>query len=240
MKVVISQPMYLPWCGLFDQLKNCDVFVFYDDVQLSRGFYNRVQLKKKDGIDFITVPISNKKQKTVINQALIFQDSIWINKHKALLEQSFKDARFKNDAIELFEKIHYERSNNLAELGIKSILEIADYLNLLEDKLICKSSDLNISGVSSQRLLDITARFNGNVYITGHGALNYLNHDIFEAKSIEVRYMNYFIKPYEQSYGEYTPYVTSLDAIAYLGRKAVENLKSTTIYWKELIHRGLF
>ena len=60
---VISQSMYFPWIGLFDQIRLADEFIFYDDVQLTRGFYNRVQVAQANGTKFITVPLANKTQK---------------------------------------------------------------------------------------------------------------------------------------------------------------------------------
>lgn len=46
MKVVISQSMFFPGWVLLEQLKLADLYVFYDDVQFSKGsFTNRVQVK---------------------------------------------------------------------------------------------------------------------------------------------------------------------------------------------------
>ena len=43
--LVISQPMYFPRVGMLEQIRLADHFVYYDDVQFSRGgFSNRVQL----------------------------------------------------------------------------------------------------------------------------------------------------------------------------------------------------
>lgn len=38
--VVVSQLMYFPWIGILEQIKLCDVLVYYNDVQFSRGFFN--------------------------------------------------------------------------------------------------------------------------------------------------------------------------------------------------------
>ena len=58
MKVVISQSMFFPWVGFLEQLKLADVYVFYDDVQFSKGgFTNRAQVKANDGVKWMTVPL---------------------------------------------------------------------------------------------------------------------------------------------------------------------------------------
>ena len=76
--------MYFPWCGLFDQIRMADVFVHYDDVQLSRGFYNRVQVKTADGISWMSVPLKCKRQKQNIDQSKISYDHDWVSKHRFL------------------------------------------------------------------------------------------------------------------------------------------------------------
>lgn len=238
MNVVISQPMYMPWCGLLNQIKLCDVFIHYDDVQLSRGFYNRVQVKDEDGPKFITVPLKNKKQKDLINQVAISYDQDWCSHHRAVLEKSFKDAEYKNDAIELFDEIHSNSSIILSKLCIKSIMVLANYFNLTSGKTFLSSSDLKINGESSHRLVEITKIVGGSKYITGLGALNYLDHNLFEADGIEVEYMKYNIDKYNQSFGEFTPYLTSLDVVANLGKKAPMVMQSTTINWREAISLG--
>jgi hypothetical protein len=240
MNVVISQPMYFPWCGLINQIKLSDVFIHYDDVQLSRGFYNRIQVKRENKLEFITVPLKNKKQKILINEAEIFYDNDWVLRHRKILEQSFKYSEYKNDAIEIYEKVHEKPSKNLSELSIKSTMEVANYFDLVNSRQFINSSELNVYGHSSERLLKIVKQVQGTNYITGHGALNYLEYDIFEKQRVSVSIMKYDIKKYKQSYGSFTPYLTSLDAIANLGRNSLNILKSSLVSWNDaIINKGL-
>ena len=62
MNLVISQSMYFPWVGMLEQIRLADVFMHYDDVQLARGFYNRVQVKTAQGARWLTVPLRDKHQ----------------------------------------------------------------------------------------------------------------------------------------------------------------------------------
>ena len=87
MKIVISQPMYLPWPGLFDQIKNCDIFVHYDDAILPQGrsFISRVQIKNNDSLGWMSIPI--KKSRIPINQVSIDNETSWKKKHIIMLKQ---------------------------------------------------------------------------------------------------------------------------------------------------------
>ena len=81
--IVISQPMFLPWIGIFEQLNLCDIFVHYDDVQFPQGrsFINSVQIKTKDGIKCLTVPIDRKNSAKNINETLISYTEDWRDHH---------------------------------------------------------------------------------------------------------------------------------------------------------------
>ena len=56
--LVVLQPGYLPWLGFFDQLRRCDIFVIYDDVQFDKhGWRNRNRVKSPMGPYWVTVPV---------------------------------------------------------------------------------------------------------------------------------------------------------------------------------------
>lgn len=236
--VVISQPMYFPWLGLFEQMRAADIFVHYDDVQLARGFYNRVQVKTPQGTSMITVPLTNRRRGSMINECRISYESDWVSQHRAVLASSYKKTPFLTDAIAIFDDVTGRRPELLSELGIGSTMAIADYLGLTDGTLFLRSSDLDIPGSSSQRLLDISTAQNVEVYLTGHGALNYLDHELFESRNVEVRYIRYGFKEYRQVFGTFTPYVTALDAIAHLGRSAVEVFESSTLNWRNAVEQS--
>src|SRR6476646_3718931 len=76
--LVVSQPMFLPWLGLFEQVRLADVFVHYDDVQLPQGrsFMTRVQVKTADGVAWLTAPLDRKRSGRLINQAVFAADDL--------------------------------------------------------------------------------------------------------------------------------------------------------------------
>jgi hypothetical protein len=119
----------------------------------------------------------------------------------------------------------------LADLNIFLLERISNYLGI--NTLFKRSSSMNINGCSSHRLINIVQKLEGKIYLTGHGAKNYLDHEMFEQENIQVQYMHYQIKKYEQSDENFTPYVTILDLIARKGAAALNYLESTTISWKE-------
>ena len=232
---VISQSMYFPWIGLFDQIRLADEFIFYDDVQLARGFYNRVQVVQANGTNFITVPLAKKKQKQLIQDTEISRNECWHASHKSKLEESFSAAPYNEEALKIFDKVINKNDKGLADLNKNSIMEVTKYLSLENSTSFKSSSEMFAVGTSSERLLDLCKKSGCDIYLTGHGALNYLDHNLFERNSIEVFYIKYEFTPYETSLRDYTPYVTCLDAIAHLGAKTVKSMKSTMVLWSDAI-----
>jgi len=53
----IMQPTFLPWIGYFDLIDQVDLFVFYDDVQLTRRSWQvRNRIKSQNGELYLTIP----------------------------------------------------------------------------------------------------------------------------------------------------------------------------------------
>jgi hypothetical protein len=238
MKIVISQPMFLPWIGLFEQIRLADYLVFYDDVQIPQGrsFMSRVQVKANSDIVWLTAPVDKNSSGDLINNCCLSTQQDWRTKHLRTLHHCYARSPFFKLMYGLAEQIYSYPSNNLAEFNQNAIKIISSWLEF--NIVYTRSSDLGIPGRSTQRLVNICNHFGAKVYITGLGALNYLEYDKFEESNISVHYMQYEKTPYKQLHGEFTPYVTILDAIANCGDGVRELICSNSIYWKDFINES--
>lgn len=229
--VVISQPMFFPWVGMFEQIALADVYVHYDDVQFSKGsFTNRVQIKASTGPEWLTVPLEGARLGRTISE-LAAAPGPWRDQHLGRLHRSYAEA----PGFRLMEDVAsdwYEAySEPLAGWLMSSMEALASRL-IPSLPQFERSSDLGIGGVSWQRVLDIVRHFGGDTYVTGHGARNYLDEQAFEDAGIEVRYMDYACTPYPQVYGEFTPYVSALDLLANVGEDAPRYVSPQTVSWR--------
>jgi len=235
-KVVISQPMFFPWVGLFEQVRQADIYVHYDDVQFSKGhFVNRVQVKTARGSRWLTVPLDGLHLGQRINEVTPADSQRWRQRHLALLTQAYRTAPFFNDMLALVEQVYALPVETLAQLSIASMDVVCRYFELAPHTQFFLSSNLGIAGSGSPRVLEIVKHFGGDVYITGHGAKNYLEHEMFEANGVRVEYIDYQKRPYPQLHGEFTPYVSALDLIANNGRAGKDAICSATVYWRDFL-----
>jgi hypothetical protein len=233
MRVVLSQPMFVPWIGIFEQVKLADVFVHYNDVKRPGGgsFMTRVQIKTSQGTQWLSAPIDKQRSDWLISETILVADSDWRASHLEFIKQSYRHAQHFALMAELADEIYAYPGDDLAGFNQHGIELIANWLEL--DTRFAVSSDLPTSGASSQRVIDICKHFDASEYVTGHGALNYLDHKLFEANEIGVSYVNYDLNPYTQLHGEFTPYVSILDAIANTGHETAALLTSTCVGWRD-------
>ena len=235
-QVVISQSMYFPWVGVLEQIRLADIYVHYDDVQYARGFYNRVQVKTAHGVKWISVPLLDQRRGQKIDEVLVDDRLPWKNQHRELLRQAYFKAPFRDEMLALVDEVFAMPLHTLGDVSRESTLALARYFDLISGRRFLHSSAMGVEGASSERLLGLTQAVGGTVYITGHGARNYLDHEIFEKAAIDVRYMRYAMTPYEQLHGEFTPFVTGLDLVAHMGAAGREKICSAAIGWKEFIN----
>lgn len=236
MKVVISQPMFFPWVGMFEQIRLADIYVHYGDVQFSKGsFTNRVQIKTSQGVKWLTVPLQDVSLGQSIDEVRINAGINWRVQHMDILKQAYAEAPHRKDMLALVESVYQQQLDSIAMLSRLSIEACCNYFGLDAGRRFIDVRQLGIGGSSSQRVLDIVKRLGGTKYITGLGARKYLDHQLFEDAGIRVEYMDYQKLPYPQLHGEFTPYVSILDLIANIGKEGVNWIQSGTVYWKDYL-----
>ena len=229
--VVISQPMYFPWAGFFEQMRLADVYIWLDDVQFSKGsFTNRVQVLLPDKQVWMTIPLADKTGRPI--RALSASGERWKASHRDLLVQSLRKTEFLDNALCVFDQAVSHRE--VVDILIASAETCARTLCALPAQSH-RSSDLVIAGHGSARVLDIVRHFGGTRYITGHGAAGYLDMESFESAGIAVEFIDYQVAPWPQRGNGFTPYVTALDLIATKGVKAPDHLITRTIPWREFV-----
>jgi hypothetical protein len=238
--VVISQPMFLPWRGMFEQMQLADHYVHYDDVQLplgggkGRGFTTRVQIKTEQGIRWLSVPLARAGKGEQLIRDAVFADDAWRASHLGAIRQAYRAApHFTAVFEELVRPIYDYGTDRLAEFCIHSFERLARFLGLTARVIRSSAIDVPPMQDASERVLAICRRLGANRYVTGRGALDYLRHEIFDAAGVAVEYMAYALTPYPQLHGTFTPYVSIIDLLFNTGPAARTHLAPATQPWRE-------
>src|SRR4051794_35193182 len=118
--LVVSQPMFFPWLGLFEQARLADVFVHYDDVQLPQGgsFITRVQLGPPGGVRWLTVPIDRRRSGKLLNDVLMCAADTWRDVHLRKIRHAYAMRPFFDVMFGLVVEIYARPTDRLMEFNI--------------------------------------------------------------------------------------------------------------------------
>ncbi|MBE2205441.1 MAG: WbqC family protein [Chthoniobacterales bacterium] len=236
MNVVVSQPMFFPWIGIFEQIRLADVFIHYDDVQLPRGrsFVSRVQIKTPNGTEWLSAPVRRESSNMSIREARFCDETDWRAKHLRTLERNYAAAPFSGEMLALAREAYAFASGGVADFNIHAISLLCRYFGLTAE--FDRSSKHPTERTSSEHLLHLVQSFQGDTYITGHGAKAYIDHELFDRNGIAIHYMNYRRTSYPQRFGPFDPHVSMLDVVANCGPAGRDLICSGTVNWKDFIY----
>ena len=220
-KIAINQTIYLPWKGYFDLINSVDVFVFLDTVQYTEhDWRNRNKILTHQGSKWITVPIKNScRRGQLICEAEIDNRSTWQRKHYNAFKLNYSKAPYFNEFEWIIEELFMNKSwNKISEFNISAIKLIAKILGIKTEFI--DSLDLNPEGAKDDRVIDIIKKLNGDYYLSGPRASEYLIPEKFENNNIKLEYINYDYPDYKQVFEPFDHFVTVLDLIFNCGEAA--------------------
>ena len=223
MKGVILQPSYIPWRGHFDQINKADLFIFYDDVQYDKhGWRNRNRIKNRQGGQWLTIPVHSQGvvvEDIPIHQIEIAWEQPWNERHWRAIQQNYSKAPYFKLYAPWLEEVYQRKPARLADFTIPLMIEIAQKLGICQTRFL-RSSELQVSGSKTDRLISILTRIGVDHYISGPSASSYIENEKFRAAGIKLEYMEYNYPEYPQLYPPYDPFVTVLDLMFMVGPEA--------------------
>jgi hypothetical protein len=226
-KIAISQSNYIPWKGYFDLINIVDEFILYDDVQYTRrDWRNRNKIKTAQGLKWLTIPVDVKgKYFQKINETKI-NDKSWAVKHWQQIKHNYAKAKNFKKYKDIFEELYLNcKEEYLSEINHKFIIVINQILEIKTK--IRFSSEFEMYGDQTEKLINICKQCNSKVYISGPTAKTYFDEELAKKENILVEWMNYEnYKEYEQLYPPFEHGVTILDLI--FNTDATKFMKSFT------------
>ena len=214
--VVIHQPDFLPYLGFFHRLLNSDTFVILDHVQLlKRGWHHRDLIKGPNKPIWLSVPIVNIKKIQTIKEAKIDYSQNWINKHLNRIQAYYQKACYFEKVFFEIQAIYKQRPELLVDLNIALLNYVMDYFSIRVQ--VCRSSEWDIQTYRNEMNIELVKKVGGSIYLSGVGAKEYLDLEMFQQSGIDVVWQNYHCRQYPQLHGDFVENLSCLDFIMNCG-----------------------
>jgi hypothetical protein len=198
-----------------------DELILYDDMQYTRrDWRNRNQIKTPQGVQWLTVPVRVKGKYYQTIRETEIEGTQWAKDHWKTLSQNYRRAPYFVENASWLEPLYLEEvPTSLSLLNRRFIEAICDYLGI--KTTIRNSWDYPLSEGKSERLADLCASANGNEYVSGPAAKDYIDKTVFTQRDIKLTWFDYIGYPtYPQLWGEFTHRVTILDLLFNCGKDA--------------------
>lgn len=227
--VSIHQPHFLPWLNYFNKVARADVFIWLDDVQYRRRYFqNRAKIKTQNAELWITVPIKKADYLSNIKSIEILEDSMF--KMVKTIQSLYFKAPYFDDYFEDISKILLSQHHYLSDLNFDLFIYLNKVLGITTK--IVKSSDLNVGNVTNpnERLVKLCTYFNATHYIAGKGGKNYMDLELFKQNHIEIQWQEFPNQNivYPQLQGDFVPGLSVLDVLFNVGAEQTKQLILTT------------
>ncbi len=226
-RVLITQSNYIPWKGYFDAINDADVFVLYDDMQYTRrDWRNRNKIKTAQGIQWLTIPVEVKgKFFQKISETKI-SDPSWTKSHWETIRHAYSKAPYFSAYKDFIENLYMDCDDEyLSEVNYRFLKAICEFLGITTQFKL--SSEFQLRGDKSEKLLNLCLDLKASTYSSGPAAKDYLDESLFAQNNIQVNWLNYSGYPeYPQLFGNFEHSVSIIDLIFNTGDTAKKYMKS--------------
>ncbi|TVR06856.1 MAG: hypothetical protein EA385_14495 [Salinarimonadaceae bacterium] len=190
------QPNFFPWFGYFEKMLKADVFVFSDDVRYpSRNFVNRVAIPIGGGVHQWALPVRRGGDERIADKHYV--------KDEKTLTGVVRTARYNlgglphGGDIERFLDVFveaYRKYETLADLNIATIDAISRALSINTPTV--RGSELGLDRYrATDRLLKRLERLDADAYLSGQGAHDYTDVELFAASGRRLIWIDYVLGP---------------------------------------------
>lgn len=232
--VVIHQPDFMPYLGFFDRLLKADIYVVFDNVQYVRGsraWTSRDKIKTKKGERWLSLGIQKPPYGCLINEVQLCKETQWRQDNLNLIRENYRKADYYSEVMPYIEELYAFKCERMVDFNLKSIALLLQLFNITIEMVM--ASDLRVSGKSNELIIDILKRLRCNHYLSGVGAKDYYVPELYEEAGIEVVWQEFTHPVYPQQFGDFIPYLSSIDILFNCGiEKSRRIIRGENVYGK--------
>lgn len=217
--LAVMQPYFFPAVHYFQLPAQSDIFIFYDDVQFSKGGWtNRNRILQNGKETFFTVPISHKEGALKpINATGLSDFPRWQRKFRNTVQMSYAKAPHFKAVSALIDEVLTGDHTVLSTLCITSVKAVSNYLGLSCRFETASDYAPDSAGIGRQaRLFQLCRQAGATKYINSSGGRALYDPADFAAEGIALRFVDPQPFAYPQASETFVPYLSVIDTLMHV------------------------
>ncbi|MBP7927625.1 WbqC family protein [Patescibacteria group bacterium] len=212
-KILILQPMFIPWIGYFNMINLCDVFVILDTVQFSKqSWQQRNKIGSVRGPIWLTIPVK-RNFGVLVKDAEINYSENWVHSHLRSIHLNYCRTKYFDEVYTLLEKHYLNSYQKVCDFTSNIIVDIASYLGITTEIIFASSLPTHKPLVPKDYLINICKHFGAKKYINGPAGRVLYTEQEFKDHDIDLIFHDYAHPTYSQAHGSFTPYLSTIDLL---------------------------
>ncbi len=140
---------------------------------------------------------------------------------------SYNNATYFDLYKTFLDSVYRKKWDLLFDLNFQTLNKVFDWLDIKTDVVL--ESELNVSGMSSERLLDICKKTGATEYLSGPGGKRYLNEKLFKENNIKINFQNYKSITYPQKLSKvFISNLSIIDLLVNVGSESGKLLRESS------------
>jgi len=232
------QPYFLPYIGAFQLINAVDVYLVYGKFKYRNdGWFHRNRILIKGyGPIYFNVSLNSASIHKSFDEINVHNSMEWREKILKTYEQNYRNTEFFSEVYDLFKRIIYCQSDNLADYNINSLRLICNYLGIdttikrdssLEDEMenMLLNVDLNqfynlgIYDTKTLRILKLCEKIHATDYYNPIGGVGLYDRRVFSQNGINLKFLQTSDITYKQSNKDFVPNLSIIDIISNCGKE---------------------
>lgn len=213
------QPYLFPYLGYFQLFDAADLFLVHDDVQyIKGGWINRNSFLCNGQPMGFTLPVKKDSSWKNINERA-FADGF--DKAATKLVNQLKSSYAKTPHLEptlaLVDRVLGCPERNVASFITHSLRCVVEHLGVEVEVGVTSEMSFRKELEGAERVKEIVRVAGGDRYVNATGGKALYGHDDFARAGLELFFLQPDIQPYPQKGDGFTPNLSILDALMFLG-----------------------
>lgn len=218
-KVAMHQSQYLPWPPYFRKMAQADVFILMDSVQYQKnGVQNRNKIHSANGPLWLTIPIGGSLDENICTKRPVNEQ--WRKKHIQSIRSSYAKTQFFSVHFDAIADLIQRSGPDLHSINMALILYFRAALGISNELILL--SELAVSSKKNQLVLDSCKAVGADLYISGSGAMDYMDKTSFQNAGIRLAVLQNDIPHYPQYH---QPAVAGLSMLDWLMQDEIDSIR---------------
>lgn len=218
MKVAIMQPYFMPYLGYFQLINAVDTFLFFDQVHfIKKGWINRNRILVQQKDYLFTIPLVDVSQNKLIKETFIDEKSYpqWKAKFLKTITQAYKNAPYFDTTLSLLETILNHKTEQISELAMYSVLQIAKLLSIKTDFKTSTTIASILPSGKVEKLLFLCKMLNATEYVNPIKGQALYKKEAFLEAQINLHFLKSNRIQYPQFNHEYVADLSMIDVLMF-------------------------